>query len=122
MITFSFAAYEPQVLNGDWATYIGYFHEVKKFLKEQVRIPLFKLEHDVLVGIIQADAQDILESKLVGLGSLTKPQLITVNQQTYPLNLRIGYTLLDGELRDESHCNELVGRASLLLYHKHKNV
>ncbi|WP_180003439.1 MULTISPECIES: EAL domain-containing protein [unclassified Acinetobacter] len=111
LITFSFAAYEPQVLNGDWATYLGYFHEVKKFLKEQVRIPLFKLEHDVLVGIIQADAQDILESKLVGLGSLTKPQLITVNQQTYPLNLRIGYTLLDGELRDESHCNELVGRA-----------
>ena len=73
------------------------------------------------MGIIQADAQDILESKLVGLGSLTKPQLITVNQQTYPLNLRIGYTLLDGELRDESHCNELIGRASLLLYHKHKN-
>lgn len=90
---------------------MGYFHEVEKFLKDQVRIPLFKLEHDVLVGIIQADAQDILESKLVGLGSLTKPQLITVNQQTYPLNLRIGYTLLDGELRDESHCNELVGRA-----------
>ncbi|MEK5744660.1 diguanylate phosphodiesterase, partial [Acinetobacter variabilis] len=34
LITFSFAAYEPQILNADWAIYTGYFHEVKNFLKE----------------------------------------------------------------------------------------
>ncbi|MBV7614583.1 hypothetical protein, partial [Escherichia coli] len=66
LITFSFAAYESQILNADWAIYTGYFHEVKNFLKEQVRVSLFKLEHDVLVGVIQADSQEILESKLIG--------------------------------------------------------
>ncbi|MEN8425824.1 EAL domain-containing protein [Acinetobacter schindleri] len=111
LITFSLAAYEPQILNADWVIYTGYFHEVKNFLKEQVRVSLFKLEHDVLVGVIQADSQEILESKLIGLAALTKPQLITVNQQTCSLNLRIGYTKLDGELHDEAQLDQYIARA-----------
>ncbi|MFV5491989.1 EAL domain-containing protein [Acinetobacter sp. ASP199] len=111
LITFSFSAYEPQILNADWATYMGYFDEIKKFLKEQVRVSLFKLEHDVLIGIIQADSQEILESKLIGLAALTKPQLITINQQSYALNLRIGYTKLDGEPNDEAQLDQYIARA-----------
>ncbi len=33
------------------------------------------------------------ESKLIGLNTLSKPQLLSVNNETYPLNLRIGYTV-----------------------------
>ncbi|TLF42682.1 diguanylate phosphodiesterase, partial [Halomonas urmiana] len=32
------------------------------------------------------------------LNALTKPQLITVENNSYPVNLRIGYTLLKGEI------------------------
>src|SRR5690606_17849868 len=71
----------------------------------------FKLEHDVLVGIFQADSQPILDSKLISLASLSKPQLLTVNQQAYPLNLRIGSTALDNELRDDAQLEQLIARA-----------
>ncbi|WP_034588578.1 EAL domain-containing protein [Acinetobacter sp. HR7] len=110
LITFSFAAYEPRILNADWETYMGYFNNIEAFLKEQTRIPLFKLEHDVLVGVIQADSQEILESKLVGLASLSKPQLIQVNQQDYSFNLRIGHSKIDAKL-EEAQLEQSIARA-----------
>ncbi len=38
----------------------------------------------LVVGLFQAESHAILESKLIGLNSLTKPQFITVDQHSYP--------------------------------------
>ncbi len=56
-----------------------------------------------MVALFQADNQLKLESKLIGLNTLSKPQLLSVNNETYPLNLRIGYSVLDSDIRDEVH-------------------
>ena len=42
----------------------------------------------IFAALFQAESKAKLESKLIGLSSLTKPQLLTVNQVSYPLNLR----------------------------------
>ena len=89
----------------------NFFLFFRKFLKEQTHVPLFKLEYDVLVGLFQADSKAILESKLIGLNALSKPQLVTVGQNSFPLNLRMGYVVLEQGLNDEAHCNELIARA-----------
>ncbi|MGL3045219.1 EAL domain-containing protein [Acinetobacter pecorum] len=111
MVTFSLSSYEPEVLQSEWTTFSGYFKAVKEFLKEQTHVPLFKLEYDVLVGLFQADSKAILESKLIGLNALSKPQLVTVGQNSFPLNLRMGYVVLEQGLNDEAHCNELIAQA-----------
>ena len=111
IVTFSLSSYEPEVLQSEWTTFSGYFKAVKEFLKEQTHVPLFKLEYDVLVGLFQADSKAILESKLIGLNALSKPQLVTVGQNSFPLNLRMGYVVLEQGLNDEAHCNELIARA-----------
>ena len=111
LVTFSFGAYDPELLQSDWTTFSGYFNTVKEFLMEQTRLPLFKLEYDVIVGLFQADSKAILESKLIGLNALSKPQLVTVGQNSFPLNLRMGYVVLEQGLNDEAHCNELIARA-----------
>jgi len=111
LVTFSLSAYDPEVLQSDWTTFNGYFDAVKEFLKEQTHIPLFKLEYDVVVGLFQADSKAILESKLISLNALSKPQLITVGQKSFPLNLRLGYVTLEQGLQDEMHCNTLIGQA-----------
>ncbi|MFZ0024226.1 EAL domain-containing protein [Acinetobacter sp.] len=111
LVTFSFSAYDPELLQSDWTTFSGYFNTVKEFLMEQTRLPLFKLEYDVIVGLFQADSKAILESKLISLNALSKPQLITVGQKSFPLNLRLGYIMLEQGLQDETHCNILIGQA-----------
>ncbi|OAL84835.1 diguanylate phosphodiesterase [Acinetobacter sp. SFD] len=111
LVTFSFGAYDPELLQSDWTTFSGYFNTVKEFLMEQTRLPLFKLEYDVIVGLFQADSKAILESKLISLNALSKPQLITVGQKSFPLNLRLGYVMLEQGLQDEIHCNTLIAQA-----------
>ncbi|TSH78485.1 EAL domain-containing protein [Acinetobacter sp. RF15A] len=111
LVTFSLTYYDPAVLSSDWHTFSSYFNEIRAFLKEQTHAPLFKLEYDVFVGLFQADSKQILESKLIGLNALSKPQLITVGQNSFPLNFRIGYIMLEDGLNDESHYNELVAQA-----------
>ena len=111
LVTFSFSAYDPELLQSDWTTFSGYFKAVKDFLKEQTRLPLFKLEYDVIVGLLQADSKAILESKLISLKALSKPQLIIVGDKTFPLNLRLGYVVLEQGLQDEMHYNALIGQA-----------
>ncbi|OTG90943.1 EAL domain-containing protein [Acinetobacter sp. ANC 3813] len=111
LVTFSLSSYEESILHADWKTYTAYFQGVSNFLKEQTHAPLFKLESGIFTGLFQAETTAKLDSKLIGLNALTKPQLISVNNESYPLNLRIGYTVLDGDLRDEAHLDQYVGKA-----------
>jgi len=111
LVLFSLAAFPENIFETNWVTSKNYFSQIKEFLKEQTHVPLFKVSPGIVTGLFQAESQAKLESKLIGLSSLTKPQLLTVNQSSYPLNLRIGYVILDGEIHDESHFEQFVSSA-----------
>lgn len=111
LVLFSLAAFPENIFETNWVTSKNYFSQIKEFLKEQTHVPLFKVSPGIITGLFQAESQAKLESKLIGLSSLTKPQLLTVNQSSYPLNLRIGYVILDGEIRDESHFEQFISSA-----------
>ncbi len=111
LVLFSLASCPETIFKGNWVTSKNYFNEIETFLKEQTHIPLFKVSPGIFAALFQAESKAKLESKLIGLSALTKPQLLIVNQVSYPLNLRIGYTILDGEIRDESHFEQFINSA-----------
>ncbi|NNG77712.1 EAL domain-containing protein [Acinetobacter sp. ANC 4277] len=111
LVLFSLASCPEAIFEGNWVTSKKYFSQIEAFLKEQTHVPLFKVSPGILAGLFQAESKAKLESKLIGLSSLTKPQLLTVNQSSYPLNLRIGYVILDSEIRDESHFEQFINSA-----------
>ncbi|QCO21720.1 EAL domain-containing protein [Acinetobacter cumulans] len=113
LVLFALASAPEQIFQSDWNTLKSYFEQVKNFLKEQTNAPLFKIDGGVYVGLFQAESQAILESKLIGLNALRKPQLLTVNNNSYPLNLRLGYSVLEQELRDETVLEQCVEKAFL---------
>jgi EAL domain-containing protein (putative c-di-GMP-specific phosphodiesterase class I)/PAS domain-containing protein len=111
LVLFSLASCPETIFENNWVTSKNYFSEIEAFLKEQTHVPLFKVSPGIFAGLFQAESKAKLESKLIGLSSLTKPQLLRVNQSSYPLNLRIGYAILDGEIRDENHFEQFINTA-----------
>src|SRR5690606_13014314 len=111
LVLFSFASCPETIFEGNWVTSKNYFSEIKAFLKEQTHVPLFKVSPGIFAALFESESKAKLDSKLIGLSSLTKPQLLSVNQVSYPLNLRIGYAILDGEIRDESHFEQFIHSA-----------
>lgn len=111
LVTFSLSACPEQIFQADWLTSKTYFQNIRSFLKEQTQVPLFKVDTLVYVALFQAESQAVLDSKLTGLSALTKPQLIDVNGSSYPLNLRMGYSVLNGDIKDETHLDHYISLA-----------
>ncbi|AXY56385.1 EAL domain-containing protein [Acinetobacter chinensis] len=111
LVIFSLNSCPDEIFKSDWLTSKNYFKNMKEFIKEQTNVPLFSIDTSVVAGLFQAESKARLESKLIGLSSLGKPQLLNVNQATYPLNLRIGYTLLESEIKDEHQFEQLIAKA-----------
>ena len=111
LVSFSLASCSEQIFQLDWPTSKAYFQNIRNFLKEQTQVPLFKIDSLVHVGLFQADSQAVLDSKLSALSSLTKPQLIEANGVTYPLNLRMGFCLLENNIKDEQAFDNYIAQA-----------
>ena len=110
LVVFSLANCPESIFQADWQTTKNYFANIKNFLKEQTNVPLFNVTNGLVVALFQAESPTILESKLIGLNSLTKPQLLTVDQHSYPLNLRIGYVPLTQDIQNESSFEQLISQ------------
>ena len=110
LVVFSLANCPESIFQADWQTTKNYFANIRNFLKEQTNVPLFNVSNGLVVGLFQAESPAILESKLIGLNSLTKPQLLTVDQHSYPLNLRIGYVPLTQDIQNESNFEQLISQ------------
>lgn len=110
LVVFSLANCPESIFQADWQTTKNYFANIRNFLKEQTNVPLFNVSNGLVVGLFQAESPAILESKLIGLNSLTKPQLLTVDQHTYPLNLRIGYVPFTPDIQNESSFEQLISQ------------
>ena len=110
LVVFSLANCPESIFQAEWQTTKNYFANIKNFLKEQTNVPLFNVTNGLVVALFQAESPTILESKLIGLNSLTKPQLLTVDQHSYPLNLRIGYVPLTQDIQNESSFEQLISQ------------
>lgn len=111
LVLFSIASCPEIIFENDWNTAKNYFINLKEFLKEQTHVPLFKVETGIFLGLFQAESLAKLESKLIALNALAKPQLLTIKQATFPLNLRLGYIILDSEIRDDAHFEQVISTA-----------
>lgn len=111
LVLFSIASCPEIIFENDWNTAKNYFINLKEFLKEQTHVPLFKVETGIFLGLFQAESLAKLESKLIALNSLAKPQLLTIKQATFPLNLRLGYIVLDSEIHDDAHFEQVISTA-----------
>lgn len=111
LVLFSIASCPEIIFENDWNTAKNYFINLKEFLKEQTHVPLFKVETGIFLGLFQAESLAKLESKLIALNSLAKPQLLIIKQATFPLNLRLGYIVLDSEIRDDAHFEQVIATA-----------
>lgn len=111
LVLFSLAACPEKIFQSDWQTAKSYFSSMREFLKEQTNVPLFKVDTGLLIGLFQAESKEKLESKLIGLNSLTKPQLLGVESSTYPLHLKIGYLLIEEEIQSESDLEKYISIA-----------
>lgn len=111
IVIFSLARCPDTILNSDWATFKGYFDQLFDFIKVQTNDSVFKIETALYATIVQAESLEILNSRLTGLLALEKPQLVTLADQTYQQNIKLGYSIFDPEQLNESSFVELVEQA-----------
>lgn len=111
LVLFSLSSCPESIFQLDWQTSRQYFEQTKEFLQEQTKAPVFKFDTGLYLALIQADNIDKLQSKLIALSSLSKTQLLNIGEQTYPLNLRLGYTTLEGDLKDEAKLEHYIEQA-----------
>lgn len=111
LVSFSLATCPNEIFHTNLNTLQGYFHNIQDFLKEQTHLPIFKIETGLLAGLVQAESAAVLHSRLAGLTALEKPQLLSVGQSSYPLQLKLGYSELKGEISSEDQLEQLLNRA-----------
>ena len=111
LVLFSLAAFPVEALQHTWHTPKDYFLSIQDFLKEQTHAPIFAMDAPAYLSVFQAETKEKLESKLIGLTSLLKPQLLAVGQQSYPLHLSIGYRMIEREFEDEAHLKQIMSDA-----------
>lgn len=111
LVLFSLANCPESIFKGGWNVAKHYFEQIKVFLKDQTHVPLFRVSSGMYLGLFQAESAEKLESKLISLNALKKPQLLQIDQQSYPLHLSIGYQEIDGQLKDEKHLEDIIGSA-----------
>lgn len=111
LILFSLSSCPSAVLSSDWCTFQGYFDNMSAFIQAQTNGTVFKIETALYATILQAESQDILNSRLTALLALEKPQLVNLADHTYPQNMRIGYSIFRSDQMTEASFIGLVEQA-----------
>ena len=100
-----------EVFQSDWRGTKSYFSNIQNFIKEQVNVPIHKIETALYAGLIQAESKEVLNSLLIGLNGLQKPQLLVTDNHTFPLQLKLGYCELNQPISNESAFEQLLSKA-----------
>ena len=111
IVLFSLSSCPDSILSSDWHTFKSYFEKLSDFIKEQTSSTVFKIEMSLYATVIQAESEEVLKSRLTGLLSLEKPQLVEIGDQTYQQSIRLGYSFFDSQHLDESNFFKLVETA-----------
>lgn len=111
LVVMSLKQCPDNVLNENWELKQDYFKNVTKYLQDYSDATVYKIDPLTYITLAQAESQTVLESHLMGLKSLQKPQLISVNEQTYPLQMRVGYQPIIQEQYNDQNFLALIGQA-----------
>lgn len=111
LVVFSLASCPDAILSSEWNTFKAYFSELSKFIKDQTSGTVFKIESALYATVLQAESEDILNSRLTGLLSLEKPQLIDILGQAFHLNLKLGYSIFNADRLNENNFISLIETA-----------
>ena len=111
LILFCLNSCPNEVFQTDWRGAKAYFSNIASFIKEQVNVPIYQIETALYVGLIQAESQAVLNSLLIGLNGLQKPQLLVTENYTFPLHLKLGYHELNQQIADEANFEQILSKA-----------
>ncbi|MCH7312188.1 EAL domain-containing protein [Acinetobacter sp. ANC 4805] len=111
LILFSLNNCPNEVFQTDWRGTKAYFSNIASFIKEQVNVPIYQIETALYVCLIQAESQAVLNSLLIGLNGLQKPQLLVTENYTFPLHLKLGYHELNQQIADEASFEQILSKA-----------
>lgn len=111
LVLFSLNQCPNEVFQNDWRGAKAYFSNIQNFIKEQVNIPIYHIEKSLHAGLLQAESKEVLNSLLIGLNSLQKPQLLATEQYTFPLQLKLGYSELPKQISDETAFEQILTKA-----------
>lgn len=100
-----------EVFQSDWRGTKSYFSNIQNFIKEQVNVPIHQIETALYAGLIQAESKEVLNSLLIGLNGLQKPQLLVTDNHTFPLQLKLGYCELNQPISNETAFEQLLSKA-----------
>ena len=111
LIIFSLSSCPETILNSNWSIFKGYLDNMADFIKNQISGSVFKLETALYITILQAENHDILNSRLTALAALEKPQLVSLDGQTYQQKIKIGYHFFNDESLSETDFEPLIEQA-----------
>ncbi|ENW78440.1 hypothetical protein F909_04130 [Acinetobacter sp. ANC 3929] len=111
VVLFSLSSCPNEVFQTDWRGSKAYFSNIQNFIKEQVNAPVYQVDSAIYVALFQAESKNVLNSLLIGLNSLQKPQLLVAAQHTFPLHLKLGYCELAQAIPDETHFEQVLTKA-----------
>ncbi|NHB56973.1 EAL domain-containing protein [Acinetobacter sp. 194] len=112
LVVFSLANCPEAILNADWGTFTTFFSRIPEFIKEQTNATLFRIEGALYAIVLQAESSEILDSRLRGLTSLEKPQLITIGDKAFTQKIKLGYsTFKADQFEDEIKLFSLIESA-----------
>ena len=111
LVLFSLNSCPNEVFQTDWRATKTYFSKIAGFIKEQVNVPVCQVDHALYVALFQAESTHVLNSLLIGLNSLQKPQLLVTENYTFPLHLKLGYSELAQPIADEASFEQILTKA-----------
>lgn len=88
-----------------------YLTGVYKFIQEQMHNVVVKLTPSTYISLCQAASEEALNSKVMGLEPLTKPQLLEIAGANYPVQFKIGSCALHHNIQSQEEFDFLFSQA-----------
>lgn len=111
LVLFSLKSCPNEVFQSDWRATKAYFANIPTFIKEQLSVPVYQVDTALFVALVQAESKTVLNSLLISLNALQKPQLLVTANYTFPLQLKLGHYELSQQISDETIFEQILTKA-----------
>lgn len=111
LVLFSLKSCPNEVFQSNWRATKAYFANIPTFIKEQLSVPVYQVDTALFVALVQAESKTVLNSLLISLNALQKPQLLVTANYTFPLQLKLGHYELSQQISDEAIFEQILTKA-----------
>ncbi len=94
-VLFSFAFIPQDLLQQEWQIIKSYFTEAQNYIKSQIQQQVFIVDTLLTGVLVQAESHEMMKSYLVSLASLNKIHMLEIGSKHYPVQFKLGYSMLD---------------------------